>query len=359
MGTHFLPGLTDIHVHMREPGGTHKEDFATGTAAALAGGITTVLAMPNTTPPVVDEESLALAEDAACARSRCDYGIYIGATQENIDTAYHLAPKAAGLKFYLDATYGPLQLVGLGILRDHMARWPANVPMVFHAEERSLAAVLLCAHLGGHAVHVCHVSRRAEIELIRDAKERGLKVTCEVSPHHLFLSTDDIPRLGPGWCEVRPPLTKPDDRTALWEYMEFIDCIATDHAPHTRAEKLSGNPPPGFPGLETSLALMLTAVHKGRLTINDIIQRMHDNPKLIFSLPDQPDTEIEVDPEATWTVRGAEMQSRSSWSPFEGWTLRGRVVRTILRGQTVYKDGSVLAEPGIGQNVRVSYKPSP
>lgn len=249
MPTLRLPGLIDPHVHLREPGAIHKEDFESGTRAALAGGVTMVLAMPNTQPPLIDAASLALAKDAAEKKALCDYGINLGASGENVETAAALADQVSGLKFYLDATYGPLHLHDLGVLREHFARWPKHRPILCHAEERTLAAVLMIAHLEDRSVHICHVSRKDEIELIRDAKEKGIQVTCEVGPHHLFLSQDDIPRLGPGRSEVRPRLTTKADQQALWDNMDMIDCIATDHAPHTPTEKDSSTPPPGFPGI--------------------------------------------------------------------------------------------------------------
>jgi carbamoyl-phosphate synthase / aspartate carbamoyltransferase / dihydroorotase len=346
-----LPGLVDPHVHLREPGGTHKEDFETGTHAALAGGFTTVLAMPNTQPPLIDSSSLALAEDAAARHAVCDYGMFLGASVDNIETAAHFAPRCAGLKFYLDATFGPLHLKDLGAVRAHFARWPKNRPIACHAEERTLAAVLMCAWLEQRSVHICHVSRREEIELIRDAKMRGVQVTCEVCPHHLFLSTEDIPFLGAGRSEVRPRLAAKTDQIALWSNFDVIDCIATDHAPHLPAEKDGPNPPPGFPGLETALPLMLTTVHRGRLPLEDVVQRMYHNPLRIFGLPEQPDTWIEVDPDATWTVRGADLHSRSRWTPFEGWTLHGRVERVTVRGREVYRSGTFNVQPGVGRNV--------
>lgn len=351
MPTIRLPGLVDPHVHLREPGGTHKEDFETGARAALAGGITTVLAMPNTQPPLIDSPSLALAEDAAARHAVCDYAIFLGASGDNVETAAQLAPRCAGLKLYLDATFGPLHLNDLGAVREHFARWPKHRPISCHAEERTLAAALMCAWLERRSVHICHVSRREEIELIRDAKMRGVQVTCEVCPHHLFLSIEDIPHLGVGRAEVRPPLATKGDQAALWANLDVIDCIATDHAPHLPAEKDGPNPPPGFPGLETSLALMLTAVHRGQLPLEGVVQRMYHNPLRVFGLPEQPETWIEVDPDAPWTVRGADLHSRSRWTPFEGWTLHGRVERVTLRGREVYRSGTFNVQPGAGRNV--------
>jgi carbamoyl-phosphate synthase/aspartate carbamoyltransferase/dihydroorotase len=177
-------------------------------------------------------------------------------------------------------------------------------------------------------------------------------VTCEVTPHHLFLTAvGRAAGRGPGYLEVRPRLATEADRRALWQHLAAIDCFATDHAPHTRAEKESESPPPGFPGLETALALLLGAVHDGRLTLEALVARMHTNVKALFSLPDQPESYIEVDPDLEWTVRGEALLTRCRWSPWEGQTLRGRVVRTVLRGQVAYAYGQVLARPGSGHDL--------
>ncbi len=347
-----LPGLIDVHVHLREPGATHKEDFATGTAAALAGGITTVLAMPNTQPPLVDADAFEIANSAASEKAHCDYGIFLGANLTNASDLPTLAPKAAGLKFYLDATYGPLLLDDITAWMAHFEHWPPSQPIVAHAERQTLAALLFIAGLYQRPVHICHVSRREEILLIKAAKEKNIPVTCEVAPHHLFLSTDDIPHIGAGRAEVRPRLATPEDQQALWDNLEVIDCFATDHAPHTLEEKNSENPPPGFPGLETALPLLLMALHADRLTLEDIITRLHTNPRRIFNLPEQAETWIEVDPQAENEIRAQESHTRCGWTPFEGWKVRGRINRVVLRGQEVFNNGQILAKPGFGQNVR-------
>jgi carbamoyl-phosphate synthase/aspartate carbamoyltransferase/dihydroorotase len=346
-----LPGLIDPHVHLREPGATHKEDFDSGTAAALAGGFTAVLAMPNTQPPLTDDPSLKQAQDAARSKARCDYGIFLGAGADNVTTVSNLASQACGLKMYLDQTYGPLHLEGLAVLRDHIAQWPADRPLAVHAEGRSLAAALLITTLFERPLHVCHVSRKDEIALIRKAKEIGLPVTCEVTPHHLFLTADDVPRLGAGRGEVRPRLATASDREALWANLEVIDCFATDHAPHTLSEKDGEDPPPGFPGLETALGLLLTAVNEGRLTLDDLIARSHTNPRRIFELPLQRETFIEVDLGAVWEVRSSQMYTRCGWTPFEGMHLQGQVRRVTLRGQLAYADDEVLVPPGYGKDL--------
>lgn len=348
-----LPGLIDVHVHLREPGATHKEDFDSGTAAALAGGFTTVLAMPNTRPPVCDAASLDLALSAARQKARCDYAQFLGAGPDNVDILPALAHKAAGLKMYLDQTYGPLRLDDMTLWMQHFAAWPAHLPIVAHSESRTMAAVILVAALAQRPVHIAHVSLREEILVIRKAKEQGIPVTCEVAPHHLLLTAEDIPSMAvPGRGEVRPRLASPADREALWENLDVIDCFATDHAPHTLAEKDGENPPPGFPGLETALPLLLTAVHAGRLTIEDLTRRLVDNPRRIFNLPAQPDTWIEVDPDAGYALTARGAYTRCGWTPFEGLPVRGRVERVVLRGQEMFKDGLVLAAPGTGRDLR-------
>lgn len=347
-----LPGLIDPHVHVREPGAEHKEDWDTATAAALAGGFTAILAMPNTRPSVCDFKSLQLALSAAQEKARCDYAQYLGAGPENAELLPTLAAQSAGLKMYLDQTYGPLRLDEMTLWMKHFENWPKDRPVVAHAESRTLAAVILMAALYDRPVHLAHVSLREEILLIRAAKEKGLKVTCEVTPHHLFLTQEDIPRLGHGRSEVRPRLATPADRQALWENLEVIDCFATDHAPHTLAEKDGENPPPGFPGLETALPLLLTAVHEGRLSMEQLVARMYDNPRRIFKLPEQAQTWIEVDPDQAWEIWAAETHTRCGWTPFEGMQVRGRVRQVTLRGQLVYQDGEVFAPPGSGQNIR-------
>ena len=355
-----LPGLIDPHVHLREPGATHKEDWSTGTAAALAGGFVCVLVMPNTHPPVASAEVLQEVQRLAEARARCDYGLYLGGSLENVGTTPSLASQTCGLKMYLDQTYGPLRLDDLSTVIHHFALWPAGRPVVVHAEGRSLALALLLCALYDKALHVAHVSRAEELVLIRHAKERGWRVTCEVTPHHLFLDEADVPRLGAGRAEVRPRLTQASDRQALWAGLELIDCFATDHAPHTLAEKDGPNPPPGFPGLETALPLLLDAVGQGRLTLQGLVARMFENPRRIWNLSAWPDTYIEVDPQARWTIHASELNSRCGWTPFEGWEVRGRVARVTLRGRLVYQDGRVLAPPGFGHDLfRQTAGPSP
>ncbi|KAF7258748.1 hypothetical protein EG68_04082 [Paragonimus skrjabini miyazakii] len=391
----YLPGLIDIHVHTRDPGHEYKEDWSSATVAALAGGVVAVFAMPNTNPAVVDEASFQVAVERAASRAYCDYGLFAGATADNIGTVGQLSRHVVGLKMYLNETFSTLSLSGrLDIWRKHfearpflflfvtLCTWPITRPICCHAEGETMAAVLLLAELTDRSVHICHVARKEEIELIRKAKSRGLKVTCEVSPHHLFLTKDDLPTVG-GWSEVRPRLGTLEDVQALWANLDVIDCFATDHAPHLASEKASSNAPPGFPGLETMLPLFLTAMHEGRLTLTDLVERLHVNPRRIFNLsgtsagslgagdaPDQcmfEDTWVEVDMSAQWPLPGVftldasdssvtapgtqTLYTRAGWSPFAGRRVRGKVRRVIIRGELAFVDDRVLVKPGFGRNL--------
>jgi carbamoyl-phosphate synthase/aspartate carbamoyltransferase/dihydroorotase len=350
---------------VREPGATHKEDWDTATQAALAGGVTTILAMPNTKPPIFDDSTFEMAITAAKQKARCDYGQYVGAGPDNSDIAASLAPRAAGLKMYLDSTFGDLRLDDMTLWTPHFQKFPKSAPMVMHSESRTMASAILFSAIYDHPIHIAHVSLKEEILLIKAAKEKGIKVTCEVCPHHLFLSSpppspppnsanlgEVSRRDGEGRMEVRPRLAAQEDVDNLWINLDVIDCFATDHAPHTLAEKDGENPPPGFPGLETMLPLLLTAVGEGRLTIEDVIQKLYTNPKRIFNLPDQPETWVEVDENAAYEIKAAEQFTRCAWTPFEGWVVKGKVRKVVLRGKTAFEDGKMLAQPGYGKNVR-------
>ncbi len=354
-----LPGLIEPHVHVREPGQTHKEDWDTATSAALAGGVTMILAMPNTKPPIFDASTLDLALSAAKQKARCDYAQFVGAGPDNADILPSLASKTAGLKMYLDSTFGELRLDDMTLWMPHFQNFPKEYPIVLHSESRIMAAGILFAAIYDRPVHIAHISLQEEVLLIKAAKERGIKVTCEVCPHHLFLSKEDIPAIShghPGRGEVRPRLATKEDVDALWNNMDVIDCFATDHAPHTLEEKDSDNPPPGFPGLETLLPLLLTAVDDGRLTIDQVIEKSVMNPRRIFNLPERPETWVEVDEIAQYEIKAADQFTRCGWTPFEGWKVKGKVKKVVLRGKTVFEEGKILAEPGYGKNIREQEK---
>jgi carbamoyl-phosphate synthase/aspartate carbamoyltransferase/dihydroorotase len=356
MTVHQLPGLVDVHVHLRNPGGAHKESVESGTAAAVAGGVTAVLAMPNTSPPITDGRQLAAARELHAAGARCDVGIYLGATDDNAEACAAAAPSAAGLKVYLNDTFGPLRIETLTALRAHFRAWPGPRPIVLHAEDLNVATAIGMARTYDQAVHIAHVSRGEEIRLIADAKAAGLPVTCEVAPHHLFLTIDDLPRLGT-LGDMRPRLATAADRDALWAHLEAVDCIATDHAPHTRAEKAGESPPPGVPGLETTLPLMLTAVDDGRLSLERLVELTSGRPAELFGIATPMESSVEVEVGPAWTLPEAGWCTKVGWSPFAGMRVTGRVLRTTLRGTVAWEAtqqgadvvSGVRAAPGSGR----------
>lgn len=343
-----LPALIDCHVHLRDPGFPHKETFLSGTQAALAGGITTVLDMPNTRPPVTSPEILAEKARRAAEQAVCHVGLFYGAAQDGSTLYTSAAYLACGLKIYVNETFTTLRVGELPALVRHFAAWPGPGPIAVHAEGIMLAACLALAGYYDQRLHVCHVARQADVALIRRAKARGAAVTCEVTPHHLWLTEEDAARLGP-LGEMRPSLGSARDRAALWENLDVIDCFATDHAPHSLEEKRGDNPPPGVPGLETMLPLLLTAVHEGRLTLAQVVERLHHNPARIFRIPMDAETFVEVDAEARRTIDAAALFTRCGWTPFAGMVTRGVVRKVVLEGRPAFADGQILAQPGSGR----------
>ncbi|MFQ5459819.1 MAG: amidohydrolase family protein [Anaerolineae bacterium] len=343
-----LPGLVDVHVHLRVPGGEEKETADTGTAAALAGGFTAVLAMPNTTPPVTSAALLDDARGLLAAGARCDVGQYLGATADNAAAAAAAADRACGLKIYADTTFGPLHLASLADMAAHVQSWPRCRPLVFHAEGVTVAQAVGLAAAHRRWVHVAHVSRRDEIELIVAAKEAGVPVTCEVTPHHLLLTAADAAALGPR-AAVRPPLATAEDRAALWQHLDAVDCLATDHAPHIRAEKEAPDPPPGFPGLETALPLMLTAVAEQRLTLDRLVTLASAAPARLFGVSTPAESAVDVDLDSRWTLPESGYATKADWSPFAGTSVRGRVMEVRLRGTTAWSGGEARQPPGSGR----------
>ncbi|MBN1811843.1 MAG: dihydroorotase family protein [Anaerolineae bacterium] len=377
-GLLIFPGLIDPHVHLREPGGEHKEDFLSGTRAALAGGFTTVLAMPNTSPALTDHETLAQARASATSKAVCDVGFFVGATADNTEQAAELKG-VVGLKLYMGSSTGSLLVADLAGQAAHFERYRGVVAV--HAEdEEAVEYFRTRAHFAAHGqrrppicaslavsralalaerfetrLHICHVSTAHELALIRDAKARDVKATCEVTPHHLFLDSEDETRLG-ALGQMNPPLRAQKDVDVLWENLDIVDCIATDHAPHTLEEKRGPTPPSGVPGLETALALMLTAVHEGRLPLAEIARLMATGPARVFGLERKGhiapgyDADLTlVDINAEWTIGEWPLQTKCGWSPFEEHRVKGAVKQVFLRGQEVYSNKRILAKPGYGQ----------
>ncbi len=369
-----LPGGIDAHVHLREPGAEHKEDFTTGTCAALAGGFTTVLDMPNTPVPTTTLEAFrakaALAEAKAC----CDVGLFFGATPTNTDEAAK-ATQAIGLKVYMGSSTGDLLVADLADQLRVFEQYPADRMLAVHAEdedavrlfstgerrppicaELSVSRALALARYTGRRLHICHASTAVELAAIGLARSQGVRVTVEVSPHHLYLSRDVETRLE-ARAVMNPPLRRQADRDGLWQALDQVDLIASDHAPHTPAEKAGPKPPSGVPGLETTLPLLLDSVAAGSLPLARLVELIGSGPARVFGLPHKGrlapghHADITLVDLNRRTTLGERLYTKCGWTPFEGMTVRGSIARVILRGRDAVVEGEMLAEPGQGRLV--------
>ncbi|USZ69512.1 dihydroorotase [Halorussus salilacus] len=381
-GKLLLPGAIDAHVHFRQPGFDHKETWETGSRSAAAGGVTTVVDMPNTDPPTVDGESFD--EKAALAEaSYVDYGINGGVTPEwDPDELFDRPVLALGEVFLADST-GEMgieeDLFGEAVERatdeyrvvtvhaedadlfseaararadDDYDAWSA-----YRTAEAEAAAVERAVEVGAAADADIHVAHTSTPEGVDAAKAGG--ATCEVTPHHLLLSREDYDELGT-FGRMNPPLRSEERRAALFERVAdgTVDIVATDHAPHTREEKAAGiwDAPSGVPGVETMLALLLEEARKGTLSYERVRDLTAANPADIFGLTRKGAVEeglmadlVLVDPDSSREIRGADLHSKCDWTPFEG--MRGVFPElTMVRGNVVYDSGE-FGDP-VGENVR-------
>jgi dihydroorotase len=346
METIVLPGLIDPHVHLRDPGQTHKEDFYTGTSATLAGGFTTILDMPNNAGPITTSERLAAKKASASRQIVSDIGFHFGTLGDNLQLFEDVIGLVTGLKVYLNVTTGSF-IVDADKLLSIYEAWPGTKPILLHAEEDVSDLVLGVLRKVKKPTHICHVATERELRFVMQAKEEGLPITCGVTPHHLFLTEEDRQRLG-AYGHMKPFLKPRSDQAFLWNHFDAIDIVESDHAPHTKAEKDSDNPPFGVPGLETTLPLLLTAERHHRLTRQQLIERLHTNPARIFDIPTDDATKVYVDP-VEFEVNNDDLLTKCGWSPFAGQRLFGKVSQVDIRGKTVFKNGKVLATAGTGR----------
>ncbi len=399
-GLHILPGAIDVHVHFREPGMAHKEDWDTGTAAAAMGGVTTVFEMPNTSPPTATPEALAQKFELA-RKARVDFGLYGLLAEDNIQHLEGLiAGGAAAFKCFMGNTTGNLpapstgaMLEGFEIIAryghrislhaetasimawrqprlmaagknaplDHLAARPAIVAI----EAVTRAAVL--AEWTGARIHVLHISSADELRPLREAQQRGVDITGETCPCYLMLDTDDYARLGP-IIKVNPPVREPHHKDAIWQALlnGTIGLIATDHAPHAPEEKMRNiiwETDAGFPGVETQMPLMLTAVNEGKISLEHYVRISAENPARTFglypmkgaiSIGSHADLAV-VDLAREEAIDQAKLQSvRSRITPFHGKHAKGLPLHTILRGRYVMKNRALVAESfGTGRSVHL------
>lgn len=396
-GLILLPGLVDTHVHLREPGLTHKETIITGTMAAACGGVTTVLDMPNTMPPVTDPAILRSKGHHILGQAWVDVGLYalLGPGMNHNRLHELLEAGCVGFKLFLGPTTGNLQAPGWGELLALCHDLASlRIPLVVHAEDREVVewqgqvqddvptyeaflasrpawgevdtTARMCRLAGstGVRVHIAHVSQAEAVDVIQVAKQRGWPVTAETCPPYLFLTANDYPRVG-NQMKVLPPIRYDRDQQKLWEGLHYgaIDTVATDHAPHTEDEKARplAEAASGAAGVETMLPLLLNAVHQGRCTLQDIALWCAEAPASRFGLhgkgritPGAWADLVLVDMEKNWMIEANSLHSLSPQNPFCGQQGRGAPVCTFLRGQVIAAEGEPVGEP-TGEWVRPIY----
>jgi dihydroorotase len=375
-GMLLLPGVIDPQVHFREPGKEYKEDLSSGSRAAVKGGVTSFLEMPNTDPPTVSQAALDDKLRRAAEKCVANYGFFIGATPENLDAINHATP-VCGIKIFMGASTGSLlvdkredlerifangsRLIAVHAedearIRERRELFKQRTDVAVHSEirdnESALRATALALELSRkyrRRLHILHLSTHEEVELLR--REKPAWVTAEVIPNHLLLNINDYARLG-ALVQMNPPIRHPHDNTALWAGLRdgVIDFIATDHAPHTLEEKRKPYPqsPAGMPGVETSLPLMLTEMQAGRCTLADIQKWMCYGPAEAYGIARKGkilegwDADLTiVDIEHARPVRHEEMFTKVRWSPFHGRVLVGWPQYTIVGGRIVYDRGKI------------------
>ena len=370
-GKYLIPGVIDDQVHFREPGLTEKEDLAHATRACAKGGVTSFLEMPNTVPNTITADALDAKLDIAAGKCLVNYGFYIGATPDNV-TELQKVTRTPGIKIFIGSSTGNLLVDEQAALekifaettlpicahcedettvRANAAKYADSTNIADHSRVRDHEAALIAtrraidlAHRHNHRFHVLHVSTGAEVDLIAEA---GDLITAEACPHHLFFNVDDYQRLG-SLVKMNPSIKMAADNERIWQGLleGTIGVIATDHAPHTIAEKEQPYPkcPSGLPAVENSLALMLNEVNRGRCTIEQVVSWMCEAPAKVWNLKNKGRIEVGFDADLTLvdldlerTILNDQQQTKCRWSPWDGTTLKGWAVETLVMGRSAYR----------------------
>jgi carbamoyl-phosphate synthase/aspartate carbamoyltransferase/dihydroorotase len=348
-----INGMVDPHCHLRDMQWAHKATFFSESCAAVAGGYWAIFDMPNTPPETINAQALQTKLEAISAGAVCDWGVYVGASQDDNTPEYPvISHNTCGLKIFNNSTTGNLLITDQSMRSKHYEHWQANTPIAVHAEEETVLDILELVRLYRKPTHFLHISTAREIAYLRAAKEEGLPVTIGVCPHHLFLTEEDVTTLG-GYAMMKPPLKTRSDVDALWQALRdgIVDIIESDHAPHTHADKQQQKPSYGVPGLETTLPLMLTAVSEGRIELEPLIAMVSENPRNIWGLDCPPDTYAIIDLDHTYTIENTNLHTACGWSPFAGMQVKGKVVETWIRGTRVFDGESVTVPAGFGKNL--------
>lgn len=388
-GLHILPGVIDSQVHFREPGLEHKEDLETGSRAAVLGGVTAVFEMPNTNPLTTSEAALADKVRRATGRMHCDFAFWVGGTRENARDVSELErlPGAAGIKVFMGSSTGDLLVEDdegvASILRNTRRRAAFHSEDEFRLRERlgervpgdpsshpvwrDEIAALQCterlvriARATRARIHVLHISTSEEIAFLEAHKDVA---TCEATPHHLTMSSDDYSRLGT-LLQMNPPVRGKRHRDGVWHGIAqgIVDVLGSDHAPHTLEEKAKPYPqsPSGMTGVQTLVPIMLDHVNAGRLTLERFVDLSSHGPNRIFGVARKGriaagyDADFTVvDMKRQETITNAQAGSKAGWTPYDGKRVTGWPVGTIVRGKRIMWEGEIVTK-GQGRPVEFS-----
>ena len=345
---YVLPGIIDVHTHMRDPGLTHKEDFTSGSKACARGGVTTFIDMPNTIPVTVTEKALMDKKDMMVGRSYVDYGFHFGGSKkDNSEEIKKVLDKVASTKIFLNMSTGDMLIENEKVV-ENIFRESKIISV--HAEEGMVEKAIEFCKKYDKELYLCHLSKASEIELLREAKAEGVKVFGEVTPHHLFLNVDDVnaTERSKMLLRMKPELKEKSDNEALWKALAdgTLDSIGTDHAPHLIEEKLA-KLTYGVPSVENSLEMMLNGVKENRITFERLIEVMCKNPAKIFKIKNKGNIAVGYDGDLVIVdindnspIKDDKVITKANWTPFENCNRGGRVLTTILRGEIVYNKGN-------------------
>jgi dihydroorotase (multifunctional complex type) len=391
-----LPGLIDVHTHLRDEGKAYKEDFYTGTAAAAAGGITTVLDMPNNDPVTMSVETLRKRMEIAEKKILVNVGFYSEFPKRMEEINAIVKAGAVAFKLFLMDHVGGLNIDDdKALLEAFKTATKLKALVAVHAEDRETIKRMeekfkrlnrndIEAFLKAHSenaewkakkrllniakqthaqIHFCHVSTKKGLKTAMEGKSLGLPISCEVTPHHMFLSIKDLRKIGT-LALTLPPVRNRKSVLTLWDGVKngWIDILASDHAPHTLAEKKAENVwnvKVGIPGLETTLPLLLTEINRGRLSIADVARLMAEKPAEIFKLKGRGALEngnfadlTVIDLKRKGKIDASKFHSKAKYSPFDGWKVEGIPVKTFVKGKLVMDEGEIVAEAGCGEIIR-------
>ncbi|RQH02482.1 dihydroorotase [Natrarchaeobius oligotrophus] len=395
-GEWLLPGFVDGHIHLREPGYVEKEGIESGTAAAVAGGVTTIVEMPNTVPPVLDVDRLRSKADRFDRDSHVDHAFFGAITEENVGTGDIRALADAGVtafKTFMATSFGPLLMDDKGVLyRAFEEVADAGLPLYIHAEDEeyldefrarcaddggmdaffdsrppiaettAVSDVLDVVAETGTETVIAHVTTAEALARIRDARADGLPVHAEVTPYHLTFDRDDVASIGTHAIGT-PPARDAENFERLWDHLESgdVQLLGSDHAPHQLEER--DRPPlevpPGMPQLETAVPAMLDAIDRGRLTVSQLVDLYAQRPARLHGLyprkgairPGADADLVVVDPDREWTVDATRFESAADYSPFDGLRLTGMPTAVYQRGALVAEEMATLNEPGDGRRI--------